>query len=150
MLMQIDGTFVFVIISFLIFLLIIKAILYRPFTKIMDDRNSFYQKNSKMEAESKEKTKTLLKQKEDTLNEAKQDALNIIKQASHEAKIKSKKELKDKIEKNKNDLIIEANQAKQELKTEINSLVKSIVSKVLKQDVDIQLEEEKINQYLNI
>ena len=49
MLMQIDGTFVFVIISFLIFLLIIKAILYRPFTKVMDDMKAVLENKEMMD-----------------------------------------------------------------------------------------------------
>ena len=70
MLMQIDGTFIFVAISFLIFLFIIKAILYRPITKVLDERNKFYEKNSKMELQSKEKSKNLLNEKEEMLKNA--------------------------------------------------------------------------------
>ena len=57
MLMQIDGTIIFVIISFLIFLFIIKKILFQPITKVIDERNKFYAKNSKIENDSKEKSK---------------------------------------------------------------------------------------------
>ena len=53
MLMQIDGTFVFVVISFLIFLFIIKAILFNPITKVIEERNKFYDKNANTEKSSK-------------------------------------------------------------------------------------------------
>ena len=59
MLMQIDGTFLFVVISFLIFLFIIKKILFQPITTVIEQRDKFYAKNLKTETETKEKSKLL-------------------------------------------------------------------------------------------
>ena len=85
MLMQIDGTFIFVAISFIIFLLIIKAILFNPITKVIDERNSFYAKNAKMETESKEKSRALLDEKERALKSSRIEASNIVKKTTQEA-----------------------------------------------------------------
>ena len=155
--LAIDGTIIFVIISFLIFLLLIKLILFQPITKVIDERGKFYAKNSKMESESKEKSKALLEQKESMLNEARVEATNILSSTNEEAKNKSeeilkeaKKEALDKIEQNQNQLNEEQKTAKLEIKNEITNIVKSIISKILKTDIEVNLEEEKINQYLKI
>ena len=157
MLMQIDGTFIFVVISFLIFLFIIKAILFNPITKILDEREKFYAKNTKMETESKEKTFALIEQKENALKESRFEASKIIKETSKEANNKNinviketKKEIQEKIEKNKEELDLAKLNTKKELKNEISSFVSSIVSKILNDNIAIQIEEEKINKYLNI
>ena len=136
--LTINGTFIFVIISFLIFLFIIKNILFQPITKVIEERDKFYAKNLKTEFESKEKSKALLEEKEAILKETRIEASNIIKQASETAKEKSentlkeaKKEVLNKIEQNQNQLQKEQINVKFEMKSEISNIVKSIVSKIL-------------------
>jgi len=155
--LTIDGTIIFVIISFLIFLFLLKTILFQPITKVLDERDKFYAKNSKMESESKEKSKALLEQKETMLNEARIEATNILSETNENAKKESeailknaKKEAQDKIEQNQNQLEEEQKIAKNEIKNEVRNIVKSIVSKILKEDSEINLDDEKINQYLKI
>ena len=157
MLMQIDGTFIFAAISFLIFLFVIKAILYRPITKVIEERNKFYEKNSKMEAETKEKSKLLIEEKEETLRQTKAQASEILKEAVDDAKQKKEIEIKEakksaleKIEQNQNLLFEEQSQAKNEIKTEIANIVNSVASKVLGQEVNFEIDENKINQHLKI
>ena len=89
MLMQIDGTFVFVVISFLVFLFILKTVLFNPITTIIEKREEFYKKNSKIKEKSKEKTKTLIDQKENLLKAAKTEALDILKEAREESAIEN-------------------------------------------------------------
>lgn len=155
--LTINGTFLFAIISFLIFLFIIKIILFQPITKVINEREKFYAKNSKMETESKEKSKGLLKQKEELLNATRLEATNLLKETKAKAKAKSEsilKELKteglNKIEANQNTLNKEQYNAKIEIKKEMKNIIQSIVSKILGENSEIDLEEEKINQYLNI
>ena len=157
MLMQIDGTFIFVVISFLIFLFIIKAILFMPITKVLAERENFYAKNSKMEAESKEKSHALLEEKESALQKSRQEAGNIIKETSKTAREQSaeaiketKKEIQQEIEKNKSNLESEYQNSKRELRGEISGFVSSIVSKVLNENISIETDENEINKYLNI
>ncbi|MBQ8636181.1 ATP synthase F0 subunit B [bacterium] len=157
MLMQIDGTFLFVVISFLIFLFIIKKILFQPITKVIDERNNFYAKNLKMETESKEKAKNLLIEKEEKIQQTRNEASNILKETNEQAKKESelkikeaKKEAANKIEENQNNLNQEQFNTKCEIKTEISNIVKSMISKVLGEETEINLEEERINKYLKI
>ncbi len=157
MLMQIDGTFIFVIISFLIFLFIIKAILFNPITKVIDERDNFYAKNSKMELESKEKAKALIEQKQKALSETKKEASELISTTSKQAKEQSSNELKqaqkeaaNTIDNNKNELIEQKRLAKIEAKADINTIVSSIVSKILNEDITVNVEEDKMNSLLKL
>jgi len=157
MLMQIDGTFIFVIISFLIFLFIIKAILYAPITRIIDERENFYNKNSKIEEASKEKSRLLLLEKEEKLNAARLLAQKETNQALDEAKFKSeeiiqkaKDENKTRIETVQNQLKEESNFTKNEITKDISYLVSSIVSKVLKEDIEINCSYDEVKKYLKI
>lgn len=157
MLMQIDGTFVFVVISFLIFLFIIKAVLYRPITRVIEERDNFYAKNSKMETESKEKSKILIEQKEQALSKTRTEAADLIAQTSKKAKEKSAKIIKDeqkdaalKVEENKNLLIQEGTNAKAEVKASISGIVSMIISKLLNEDIQVNVDEKEINEFLKI
>ena len=157
MLMQIDGTFIFVVISFLIFLFIIKTILFHPISQILEQRDNYYAKNSKMESESKEKSRALIEEKENALKQSKAEADNIIKETTSQAKKQSalkikeaKQSVQQEFEANKNNLIKESVDAKNAVKSEMNAIVQQIVSKVLSQDIEINLDEQKINEYLKI
>lgn len=155
--LTIDGTILFAIISFLIFLFIIKTILFQPITQVIDEREKFYAKNSKMKANSKEKSKALLEEKETKLNEARKEATEILSSTNEKNKKESdillseaKKEATNKIEQNQNSLNQEKQNAKIEIKNEVQNIVKSIVTKVTGIETDINIKEEKINQYLKI
>ena len=157
MLIKLDGTFIFVAISFLIFLLIIKFILFHPFAKIIDERGKFIEKNLKTEEESKQKAHDLIVERDRKIKSSRAQAGEIIKQTSLKAQnegeklIKSTKiEVQKQLEDSKNALKEESKASKNELKNEVNSFVKSIVEKILNEKVDISIEKEKIEEYLKI
>ena len=155
--LTINATFILSTISFLIFLFIIKSILYRPITKVINERENFYNKNSKMTSESKEKSDALLEEKEAKIKNAKIQASELIKEASQVANKESAQKIKEtklmlqeQIEASKNELIQESENAKKEIKHQMNDIVSQIVSKMLCEKVEINLDEEKINRYLKI
>ena len=157
MLMQIDGTFIFVVISFLIFMFIIKAILFNPITTVIEKRNEFYDKNANMEKTSKEKTKQLIEEKEQTLKNAKIKASEIIRTVSEEENKKSEEEIKTEknkankeLDENQESLKNSSNTIKNEIKSEISVYVSNILSKILKEDIKVELNDEKINKHLHI
>lgn len=155
--LAINGTFLFVVISFIIFFFIIKAILFVPISKIIDEREEFLEQKTNECTKIKEKTKALIDKKEAAIKETRTKASNILKEISentaseNEARInRIKKEAYVRVEQNQQELDNQKAQTKQEIKSQIEDIVKSMTSKVLKEDIEISLEEEKINQYLNI
>lgn len=154
--LSIDGTIIFVIISFLIFLFIIKAILFEPITRILKERENFYDKNSKMENEAREKSKALLNEKGVHLNASRAQACEILKEAKEKSKQKNEaiiKEVKQKavlkLEENEQILAQEIQNAKYEIKQEMEAIVKTIVYKIMRKVVEIKLDEKNIDEYLN-
>lgn len=157
MLMQIDGTFVFVVISFLIFLFIIKAVLFNPITTVIEKRNEFYDKNSNTEKSSKEKAQKLIEEKEQTIKNARAKAAEIIKVTSDSENKKGEEEIKeektkanDELVKNQEALEKASSEIKSEIKSEISTYVSDIISKILKEDIKVELNDEKINKHLHI
>ncbi len=157
MLMQLDGTFVFVVISFLIFLFIIKTLLYRPITGAIDEREKFLAKNSQIEKECKEKSIALVEDKERRIKQARNEAGEHIKEVSTEAKEKcaviikkTKKEIKEAIEENRKNLEESSHNSKIDLKSEVSGFVALIVSKILNEQTEVSIEEDRINKYLKI
>ena len=63
---------------------------------------------------------------------------------------KTKKDALEKIENDKNTLLEESKKAKEEARSEISNLVSIIAQKVMNEDIEINLDEEKINEYLKI
>ena len=157
MLMQIDGTFIFVAISFIIFMFIMKAILFHPVVKTLDERQSFYSKNEKMKNESKEKTKNLIEQKNETLAKTKEDASKLLKETLEGAKRESNIELKrvkqyvkDESARNKEELLKEQKQAKEEIKAQMSVFVNAVISKLTGENTNITVSDEDLKSHLNI
>jgi len=157
MLMQIDGTFIIAAISFLVFLFIIKTILFSPISKVIEERQKFYDKNAKTKTTSQEKSKAILDENEQKLKDAKFQAVQLVKETSEEAKQKSALEIKEAKEAQKNKIeekisVLQSEnlQVKNELKSEVSGYVSSIVSKILDEDIRIDVDEDKIKKHLNI
>ncbi len=138
MLLEFDGTFIFALISFIIFVLIMNVILYRPITKIMEERQKFYDKNKKTVMESKKKAEDILREKQDKILSAKLEAANILQNTQDKIKSnretalnKKKDEVKVLLSSNETKMAEEKNRVKEELQNEVDTFVKMAVSKVL-------------------
>ncbi len=141
MLLSIDATFIFVFISFIIFLWLMNLICYKPITKVIEKRNEFIEKNKKTAFEANQKKEDIIKNSKEEIEKTKQESNKTLKDAKErniknkEAKINSKKaEIKGLINEYQNFLSENSNNVKKELKGELEFYVKSLVSKVLNVD----------------
>ncbi len=157
MLMQIDGTFIVAFISFLVFLILIKLILFRPITDIIEKRQAYLEKNELTKAQTSDKIVQLKQEKENKLNIARQNANELYtsevekyKKEIDYAITSSQDEAKKTLEINKNKLLDESRLAKSEAKEEIVQIAKLIASKILKEDIEIKDNDNKIEEYLGI
>lgn len=155
MLVQIDGTFIVAAISFIIFMIIMKYILFKPMSTVIEQREKFYEKNKKTALESKHKAKSVIEEKEKELSLTRASASNLVKEVSvfasknrQEAIRQAKLEASKTLNSAKEELLKQSEAAKEELKAQINDFVSQIASKVLERDVAIKLEEEKINKII--
>ena len=148
MLLEFDGTFIFATLSFIVFVLIMNVILYRPITKIMEERQKFYDKNKSTFLESKRKAEEVLENKEKEILDAKLKASDILQTTQNKIKenrentLKNKKEeVLAKIKSNNAALDNDKKQAKEDLKKEVETYVKMTVSKVLDSEIqDINID----------
>lgn len=148
MLLEFDGTFIFALISFIIFVLIMNVILYRPILKIIDERQKFYDKNKETVLQSKKKAEDILANKEKEILNAKLEASDILQSAQNKIKQNKESTIKNKREEiskklESNDIILENDkkQAKEELKNEVETYVQMTVSKILDSDAsDIKID----------
>jgi len=156
MLLEFDGTFIFALISFIIFVILMNLILYRPIVKIMDERQKFLDKNKETALQSKQKAADILKQKEDEILCAKLEASDILTESQNNIKaekenvIKAKKdEIKNRLEASNNALKADKDTVKAQLKNEINDFVKMAVSKVLEVEVEsVNISEDAVNRVM--
>ena len=148
MLLEFDGTFIFATLSFIVFVLIMNVILYRPITKIMEERQKFYDKNKSTVLESKRKAEEVLENKEKEILDAKLKASDILQTTQNKIKenrentLKNKKEeVLAKIKSNNAALDNDKKQAKEDIKKEVETYVKMTVSKVLDSEIqDINID----------
>lgn len=157
MLLEFDGTFIFALISFIIFVLIMNAILYKPVMKVINERQKFFDKNQKTVMHSKQKVKETLEYKDNVINSTKKEASKMLSDALIEAKdekqhrLGQKKEIcKEKINGHITLLENEKKEAKKILKDEFRELVKSVCEGILTKDVNVSIDEEKLDNILKI
>lgn len=154
MLLEFDGTFIFALISFIIFVILMNLILYRPIVKIMDERQKFLNKNDDTVLKSKQKAADILKQKDSEILGAKLEASDILSKNKEELENRKesiisdkKNEIKEKTDSFIQNLYDGKNEAKLNLKHEVNDFVKMSVSKILDTDIDnINISEDILNK----
>ena len=135
--MELNATFLASIISFIVFVLIMNAVFYRPLARIVEERKNFVDKNYEDAKKANEKSEQIMtdieQKRSDTLLEAK----TIIQGKSDEAK-KEKDEMTQEARKKSFDEIAEAKRiledenqnSKNALNKDINNLADIICSKL--------------------
>ena len=154
--LTLDATFVFVFISFIIFIFLMKLICYGPIMKVIAEREKFYEKNKKTLNETKTKTGDIIGTIKNEISKAKLESSKMLKNAADvnakakEEAIHSKKlEITNSISEFENKLQESASEAKRQLKAEISGYVKKAVSKVLEIDSNnINFDESKIDEII--
>ena len=136
--MEFNATIYVTIISFIIFAWIMNAILYKPLTKIMGEREGLVRKNYEEAQKTNEKTDTILKDKEKRLAETSKQTRQILLDKTNEANFEYKHrvgEARDrsmrKIIELKNELNKSANSAQPVLEEKVEEFANIIVEKVL-------------------
>lgn len=154
--LKLDINMVFNIINILVLYLLMKKFLFGPINKIMEQRkNSIEDSFAKAENKNNEALE-LKKQYEDHLANAEERAAVIVKEAKEKALAEHDKQLqqtKDEIarmmeEANKS-IELERKKAMQEIQSEIVQIALAAASKVIKKNVDDNINTLIINDFLH-
>jgi len=136
--MDFNATFIVAFISFIIFIIIMNFILYKPIGDIIEKRQKFIDDNYNEAKNNSLKSEAILKDRDDKIH----NAQNLVRQKTHlaiqEAKDKknnllanAKEEAKIKFEENSNNLNQQKSDAQNTLKNDVINLAQIISDKFI-------------------
>lgn len=142
---EFNATFLVAMISFVVFVIIMNAILYKPILSIIEERQAYIDKNNNDAIDSKNKIQNILDDKEKRLNDANIESKKIIservqKENENSTVIteKTKAESLADISCAKDELLNESIQTTEVLKTNIKDLAEKISEKILGENFAIE------------
>jgi len=154
--LEFNGTAIVLAISFIIFVILMNFIFYRPMKKILDERNSYITGNENEAKDKKSKAEELVVSRDIKISEAKKQSSEIVNNttlSAQEIYSKSLSEQKNVIREEekvfKNDLEQEKDKVQNELKQEIVKFSGNIISKILGKEVTlVNITDETIEKAL--
>ena len=139
--LELDGTIIIAMISFIVFGFIMNAVLYQPIMKIIEERKEYLHSNSVIEAAAAQEAKEYTDKREEELEKSKKDSRKLLAEGTQRLKNKQADEVKDfsVLQKNRADaekeqIINEAKQAETELSHSVSELADMITNKVIGKD----------------
>lgn len=138
MLLQIDGTFIVIGVSFIVFMLIMQVIFYGPMFKIKKQRQDYIEENEHQTANMNKSAEKLLQKQEEELKQARTASKDVISKVVEDANAAKNTAVKDaskkaseSLEKAKEQVLQKKQDAKESLSKEVFALAEDIVGKVL-------------------
>lgn len=142
--LEFNATFLVAMFSFVIFILIMNQIFYKPIFKIINERQKFIDDNYSDAKNSGEKAESILKEKEErlnkTLNASRKIVSNKVDEANQKAKSiteEAKNSSMNKISEAKHELSQAETQTTNVLKDNVKDLAENISSKILGENISI-------------
>ncbi|MCR5261332.1 MAG: hypothetical protein K6C94_05785 [Candidatus Gastranaerophilales bacterium] len=136
--LELDGTLIVAMISFIVFAFIMNAVFYQPIMKIMDERQAFLAQNEATANNAQNESITISEQKQKELADARTAATKDVSANSEQFKKEQKaeiekfsKEQKIITENEKIKLVQEAEQAKTEISAGVDDIANIISSKII-------------------
>lgn len=155
--MEFDATFLFSIISFIVFVLIMNRIFYAPVLNIMKQRQTFVDNNFNSAKEIRNVVQQKVQIHNSELEKTRDEARTRVASESKKYKQESSKiiadykaELFDNVKKEKENLKNSALEAKEVLKDNVVDIAKSISGIILGAEVDSEkIDKSQINEEIN-
>ena len=152
--MEFDATFLFAVVSFLVFIFIMNKIFYAPILRIMQERQQFVENNYKSAKLTDVEIEKQVNYRNSRLDESRDEARELINKSSQEFKqerniriAKYKEELYSDIANQRDNLRTSAYEAKEVLKDNVVSLAKDISQLILGDAVDKEtIDKSKIEE----
>ena len=155
--LEFDGTIVIAFFSFIIFMILMNIVLYKPMREIVDKRNSLIDGNYDTARANKETTGELSIQRDEMLDSARKKARNIISDNTQKAKDKRNLAVQDANAKSvqvrdnyKQEISVEKQVVQKELKSDVVKFAQEIINKVAGGEVIIaDVPDAKIDEVLD-
>lgn len=137
--MEFNATFIVSAISFIVFVIIMNAIFYKPLQNVVQQRQKFVDDTLEEAKNHKEKSEAILKDKEKKLTKTKQEAKKIILEKSDEVKLQkstltseAQQKAGQTIDTAKDELQKSSDEAQSVLSEETKKLAEIISAKILR------------------
>jgi F-type H+-transporting ATPase subunit b len=157
MLLEIDGTIIVLIASFIVFVFIMQKILYSPLGSVRNERKRYIRNNKRYTSYNSAKKLQLIDKKQAEIIKARQESnehLNHETAGAHKKKSEivsdALNQSKEKVLCFKNQLEVEKTQAKETLKSEISQIASDISYKILGVHLPVgEVTDETLRNVLN-
>ncbi len=150
------GLIIWTILTFLILLIILKKVAWKPILTALDNREKEIEDSLNRAEQAKEDAQKILEENQTTLSKAEEESKKIIDQSRVYAdKLKEQmlKESKDQQQKIIEDASVEIermkNAAFEELKNQIADISVSAAEKIMKENIDANKNKQIVNKYLS-
>ena len=153
--MTIDISLIAIILNFILLMIVLNTILYKPLKKYFEERQNKIQNDIDEASKSLEKANKLVAENESKLKNAIEEA-RCIKEAIHQEAIEqaeniikiAKKQEHDIILQTENKLVSMNKQAMKDLESQLTDIVIDLAGKVLTEKMDDKKDKELINRLL--
>ncbi|MBN1294739.1 MAG: F0F1 ATP synthase subunit B [Candidatus Latescibacteria bacterium] len=154
---NINLTTVFTILNFVFLIYILKAILFKPLTKFLDDRAKTIEESLRLAEENRQRAEDMKTEHDQIIMEARTKASEIIDSAMVNASKESREVLAEAREKAqvtvdsaKEEIMMEAERIKQDLRREVAAMSVSLAGKVLSREIREEDHKELISKSLDV
>lgn len=150
------GLMIWTVITFIILLLILKKVAWKPILTALDKRESDIRESLAQAEKAKEDAKKILEENQANLSKAEEESKKIIDQSRAYAETLKEqliKESKEQAKKIIDDASLEIQRKKdtafEELKGQIAEIAISAAEKIIRESLDTQKSKQVIDKYLN-
>ena len=140
--MEFNATFIVSTISFIVFVLIMNKILYKPIMDIIEKREMLYRENDDEASKNDSNAEEFINKKDNKIKLAKQKSheitisgLNFAKETKEGIVSKAREDIKEQYDIEKTKMNEEVNNVKDEIKSNINDISDLITSKIIKEEI---------------
>lgn len=139
--LELDGTLIIAMISFIVFGFIMNAVLYKPIMQIIEERKAYLSSNSDAEKNAEKEACEYSEKREAELEQSRKEARKTVSDGSQKFKTKQSEEIRNfseqqrsRVNAEKEQMNIEVKQAETELDRTAAELAQIIEDKVLGKD----------------
>lgn len=154
---NINATLILTILNFILLVLVLAVILWKPMLKFLDERARKIEESLKIAEENKKRAEEIKVEHVEIIREARTKATDIIDKAmanatkeSRELIAQTKEHTQSMIDSSRNEILMEAERIKQDLRKEVASMTVALAGKVLDREIKESDHKELIDKNLNV
>ena len=154
---SINFTLVFTIFNFILLVFVLKAILFKPMMKYLDERARKIEESLKLAEENKERAEEMKVEYDQFINEARTRSSEIVDSAtvaasreSREILAEARTKAKATVDTAREEILMEAEKIKSDLRSEVASMSVALAGKVLEREISEKDHKALIDKSLEV